>query len=93
MKDRSQKTFRLAGILLALAGLVLAILWFSGAFETGKVPPGEGEKPPGLNPPKIQGKAVREDRPAFYIAVGTISPWVRSALEPRRRLPHKYRAG
>jgi len=72
MKDGSRKVSRLAGILVALAVLVLAVLWFSGAFETGKVAPGEEERPPGLAPPKVQAQAVREDRPAFYVAVGTI---------------------
>lgn len=72
MEERSQKMSRLAGILLALAALVMAILWFSGAFETGKHAPGEEERPPGLAHPKIQDQAVRENRPAFYVAVGTI---------------------
>jgi len=66
------KVFRLVGILLALAALGVAILWFGGAFETGKVEPGEEERPPGLAPPEVQGKALRENRPAFYVAVGTI---------------------
>ncbi len=66
------KISRLAGILLALMVLGVAILWFGGAFETGKVSPGEEERPPGLPSPETQGKALREDRPAFYVAVGTI---------------------
>lgn len=72
MKERSQKTYRLAGILLAMAALVSAILWFSGAFETGKVEPGEEERPPGLAAPEVQEQVARENRPAFYVAVGTI---------------------
>ena len=72
MKERSMKGSRLAGILLALVALGVAILWFGGAFEMGKVAPGEEEMPPGLAPPEVQGQAVREDRPAFYVAVGTI---------------------
>jgi len=72
MKNGSGKLSRFAGILVALAVLVLAILWFSGAFETGKVAPGEEDRPPGLRAPKIQAKVAREDRPAFYVAVGTI---------------------
>jgi len=63
---------RLVGILLALAALGAAILWFGGAFETGKVEPGVEEMPPGLAPPEVQGQALRENRPAFYVAVGTI---------------------
>lgn len=72
MKERSKKGFRLAGILLALAALGVAILWFGGAFETGKVEPGQEEMPPGLPPPEMEGQALRENRPAFYVAVGTI---------------------
>jgi RND family efflux transporter MFP subunit len=72
MKERSMKVSRLAGILLALAALGVAILWFSGAFESGKVAPGEEARPPGLATPGIQGQAVREERPAYYVAVGTI---------------------
>ncbi len=72
MKERSMKGFRLAGILLALAALGVAILWFGGAFERGKVEPGQEEMPPGLPPPEMQGQALRENRPAFYVAVGTI---------------------
>ncbi len=66
------KISRLAGILLALMLLGVAILWFGGAFETGKVAPGEEQRPPGLSPPEIRGQAVREECPAFYVAVGTI---------------------
>ncbi len=72
MKEGSQKTVRFVGIFLAIAVLGLAILWFSGSFETGKVAPGEEERPPGLAAPGIRGQAVRVDRPAFYVAVGTI---------------------
>lgn len=72
MKDRSGKALRRAGALLALTVLVLAILWFSGVFETGKVAPGVVERPPGMPAPTIEEKAVRENRPAFYVAVGTI---------------------
>ena len=72
MKERSMKGFRLAGVLLALVGLGVAILWFGGAFETGKVVPGERDMPPGLTPPEVQGRAARENCPAFYVAVGTI---------------------
>ena len=72
MKNNSRRLSRLAGILLALVVLVVAILWFSGDFERGKIPPGEEERPSGLAPPEAEAKAVREDRPAFYVAVGTI---------------------
>jgi len=72
MKERSMKVSRLAGILLALVALGVVVLWLGGAFETGKVVPGEEEKPPGLAVPEMQGQAAREDRPAFYVAVGTI---------------------
>jgi RND family efflux transporter MFP subunit len=72
MKESSIKVSRLAGIFVALAALGVAILWFSGAFETGKVAPGEEERPPGLPSPEEQGQAVREERPAHYVAVGTI---------------------
>jgi RND family efflux transporter MFP subunit len=72
MTEGSVKVFRLAGIVSALAALVFAVLWFTGAFETGKIPPGEKDRPPGVKPPAIQGQAVREDRPAYYVAVGTI---------------------
>lgn len=72
MKEGSVRVSRLAGILLAVAALVVAILWFSGAFVTGKIDPGEEERPPGLEPPERKGEAVREDRPAYYVAVGTV---------------------
>jgi HlyD family secretion protein len=72
MKERSMKGFRLVGILLTLVGLGVAVLWFGDAFEADKVEPGEEEMPPGLAPPEVQGQALRENRPAFYVAVGTI---------------------
>ncbi len=72
MKERSMRGSRLAGILLALVVLGAAVLWFGGVFETDRVEPGEKEMPPGLAPPEVQGQALRENRPAFYVAVGTI---------------------
>lgn len=72
MKDLSRKVSRLGGVLLAVVALGVAILWFIGAFETGKIAPGERQRPPGLAAPKLQGQVARENRPTFYVAVGTI---------------------
>ncbi len=57
---------------LAVLVLVVVVLWFTGVFEPGKIPPGEEPLPAGLKPPEIQIKVTREDRPAYYMAVGTI---------------------
>jgi len=68
----SSKVTRLGGPLLALGVLGVAVLWLSGAFERGRIPPGQGERPPGLAAPERQGQVTVERRPAFHAAVGTL---------------------
>lgn len=60
------------GPLLALVALVAVVLWFMGAFETGQISPGRAAAPAGLAAPEIQSRVARENRPSYYVAVGTV---------------------
>ena len=73
MAGFSKKVVRLGGPLLAVAVLAVAALWLSGAFERGRIPPGEVEPPPGPAAPEFLGRAEIETRPVFHASVGTVT--------------------
>jgi len=60
------------GPLAALVALVVVVLWSMGVFETGQIPPGREPRPDGLSAPEMQAQALCEDRPTYYVAVGTV---------------------
>ena len=60
------------GPLVAAAALIVVVLWFMGAFETGQIPPGRLAPPESLPAPQVQARAVLEGRPTHYVAVGTV---------------------
>jgi len=61
-----------AGPLVAVVALVVVVLWFMGVFETGQIAPGREPAPAGLDAPAVQVRAVRQDQPTYYVAVGTV---------------------
>jgi len=60
------------GPLVAVAALIVVVLWFMGAFEAGQIPPGRLAPPESLPAPQVQARAVLEGRPTYYVAVGTV---------------------
>jgi len=72
MEGAKKSRFRVSLAAVAAAALIVSILWFVGWFETGRIRPGREPAPEGVAPPQVQLQIVREARPAYYIAVGTV---------------------
>lgn len=82
MKINMRRIYKISLLSAAVLIIVAAILYQTGTFRTGMIPPGEKAVPGSIRPVKLY-KLIRSEVPVIYHTVGTVRSRNEIELAPR----------